>query len=138
MDNDEKTNIEYSQNIIETSDMTPYLFMQITSIDDYFIHMKLLMAKPMHQDRICIIKEIMGNNEYLPRKIVFAKGKVSQKLSIGIDEEHDSIYHFGLYNISKKSIDNITNANTIKLTILQNKNKYPPQNISYKPNCINT
>eukprot|EP01084_Bolivina_argentea_P059960 109542_1 len=104
MDNDEKTNIEYSQNIIETSDMTPYLFMQITSIDKYFIHMKLLMAKPMHQDRKCFVKEIMGNTEYLTTIFVFAKGKVSDKIRIEIDEEHDPIYHFGLYN-SRKSID---------------------------------
>eukprot|EP01084_Bolivina_argentea_P247045 413344_1 len=116
--------------------MTPYLFMQITSIDEDLIHVDVVMNKPMNQKRKCFVKEIMGNNNDLTRTFVFAKGKVSDKVRIGIDEEHDSIYHFGLYN-SRKSIDRISNSNTIKSTILKDKSKYPPQNMSYKPNCIN-
>eukprot|EP01084_Bolivina_argentea_P044340 81599_1 len=124
MDNDEKTDIKYLQNTIVSSEKTPYLFMQITSINEYFIRMEILMDKAMNQTRKCYVKEIMGNNEYLTTMLVFEKGKISDKIRIDINEEHDSIYHFGLYN-SRKSIDRIPNSNTIKSTILKEKSKYP-------------
>eukprot|EP01084_Bolivina_argentea_P044339 81598_1 len=49
MDNDEKTDIKYLQNTIVSSEKTPYLFMQITSINEDFIHMAISMDKTMNQ-----------------------------------------------------------------------------------------
>eukprot|EP01084_Bolivina_argentea_P308028 532515_1 len=84
--------------------VAPHLFIQITSIDEEFIYMDILMNKSMNQKRKCFVKEIKGNNNDLTRKIFFAQGKASDKTRIPIEEEHVSNYHFGLYH-SKKSID---------------------------------
>eukprot|EP01084_Bolivina_argentea_P247046 413345_1 len=111
--------------------------MQITSIDEDFIHMEILMNKPMDKKRKCFVKEIMGNNNDLTTMFVFAKGTVSDRSRIRIDEEHDAAYNFGLYN-SINVTDRIPNSNVIKLIVLKHKNESPPQNMNYKPSCIDT
>eukprot|EP01084_Bolivina_argentea_P073526 133424_1 len=116
----------------------PSYFMQVTSIVTEGITVELIADKmDCKMDRRFRINEVADNDSALAKitkSITIYKNLINGKADIAIDDKHDSMYHFALYDPKDTDIP-LKNTSKLRLNIL-NKHEYPPYSNNYKPNPI--
>eukprot|EP01084_Bolivina_argentea_P077555 140708_1 len=116
----------------------PSYFMQITAVDTEYIEIELTANEIQNNKRAFFIKENEDNvKEAIVHKIIIKKGERTGCVAVPIDNNHDELYRFCLYQ-SKQAKDFVSNSTKLEFRILKDKDQIPPQNVNYKPNSVDT
>eukprot|EP01084_Bolivina_argentea_P079433 144094_1 len=120
---------------LKQSELASY-FLQVTSVDFDYFHIEIQTDKHCDKKRRLFIKEIDGTESTkIESAFTIRKGQMSAGIDININDVHDKLYHFALYE-SKSAQTPLDNSNKVQLIVVKNENNLPPINKYYKPKCI--
>eukprot|EP01084_Bolivina_argentea_P022165 41194_1 len=113
----------------------PAYFIQITLVDLVDFNIQLTVHETNNSTTKYFVKEIVpkDNESKMGNTVRIKKGKQSGDTEIQLDEKRNE-YYLALYD-NKKSKHPLPNSNVIHL-ITENHSCVPPQDMNYKPKCI--